>query len=494
MYSSASHRQSAARISNPVWSRQNVNKQRSSAVLRDCGVIRNFQISKFIKSVRKSGAFRKEFASERERMSDSPRKNHPARQIRRGHCLTFKKNRHRDEELLEINRTVDSDNKPVITRSDNADNRTWSSQSLAQSSVTVEKIDDSFNKQTEFSKDVSRDRTFCTGKVNSECLTFSCDHEQSSGNVAGLSRDTGRGSRSSIEEYDGRQSGVLDQEQRLHGAVGCATGVPSGNATGDSSSNSSAVSSSNSTAVSSRSNSSYVSPSISTAVNLGAESSSLGIPSPENSSPGYTSSSSNSTSVSSISSPTQSSHLLSLLDQISSISCQTKDVQNIPLPTQLPLKSQASSNLPPSNERTVIGRELTPPRKDDIESNSQSSSSASSSSRRNNRKPPPSNNSQPHIESNVREEADGSEDPPDPEVEELSRMRCPSDSTEVIAERENRRRQRQRRCADYPGLAFGSSIFSSDTMMRFNLIRNELQNIRNSQLKRVRVYKIISNI
>lgn len=75
----------------------------------------------------------------------------------------------------------------------------------------------------------------------------------------------------------------------------------------------------------------------------------------------------------------------------------------------------------------------------------------------------------------------------DPETEELAKLRCPSERTEVIAERETRRRQR--RCADYPGFAFGSSIFGSDTIMKFNIIRNELQNIKNSQLKRVSTYR-----
>ncbi|XP_051157900.1 tropomyosin isoform X1 [Leptopilina boulardi] len=69
----------------------------------------------------------------------------------------------------------------------------------------------------------------------------------------------------------------------------------------------------------------------------------------------------------------------------------------------------------------------------------------------------------------------------DPELAELARLRCPSERTEVEAEREARRRKR---CADYPGLAFGCSIFSSDTMMKFNLIRNELVNITGNQLKR----------
>ena len=79
----------------------------------------------------------------------------------------------------------------------------------------------------------------------------------------------------------------------------------------------------------------------------------------------------------------------------------------------------------------------------------------------------------------------------DPETEELAKLRCPSERTEVIAERETRRRQR--RCADYPGFAFGSSIFGSDTIMKFNIIRNELQNIKNTQLKRVSTYRFPMN-
>jgi tropomyosin-1 len=70
----------------------------------------------------------------------------------------------------------------------------------------------------------------------------------------------------------------------------------------------------------------------------------------------------------------------------------------------------------------------------------------------------------------------------DPEIEELSRLRCTSERAEVVAERETRRRGR--RCADYPGLAFASSIFSSDTLIKFSIIRNELHNIMNTQLTR----------
>lgn len=73
----------------------------------------------------------------------------------------------------------------------------------------------------------------------------------------------------------------------------------------------------------------------------------------------------------------------------------------------------------------------------------------------------------------------------DPEAAEWLKLRCTSERTEVVAEREYRRQNR--RCADYPGLAFGRSIFSSDTMMKFNIIRNELHNIMKTQLKRVRV-------
>jgi hypothetical protein len=87
-----------------------------------------------------------------------------------------------------------------------------------------------------------------------------------------------------------------------------------------------------------------------------------------------------------------------------------------------------------------------------------------------------------------RASADGAEDATDDdddETAEWSKLRCTSERTEVVAEREHRR---QKKCADYPGLAFGRSIFSSDSMMKFNIIRNELQNIMNNQLRRVRPF------
>jgi len=76
----------------------------------------------------------------------------------------------------------------------------------------------------------------------------------------------------------------------------------------------------------------------------------------------------------------------------------------------------------------------------------------------------------------------------DAETVALSRLRCTSIRTEEIADREKQkksREQRRNRCADYPGLAFGSAAFGSETMMKFNIIKNELHNIMRSQLKRV---------
>ena len=71
-----------------------------------------------------------------------------------------------------------------------------------------------------------------------------------------------------------------------------------------------------------------------------------------------------------------------------------------------------------------------------------------------------------------------------------SKLRCGSLRTEEVAEREKQRQLRMknrqsRQSSDYPGLAFGSAMFGSDTTMKFNIIKNELHNIMRSQLKRV---------
>merc|ERR1712178_572342 len=55
----------------------------------------------------------------------------------------------------------------------------------------------------------------------------------------------------------------------------------------------------------------------------------------------------------------------------------------------------------------------------------------------------------------------------DEELAELASLRCPSLQTEEIAMREREKKERQARrnsrSADYPGLAFGSAMFGSDT-------------------------------
>jgi len=81
------------------------------------------------------------------------------------------------------------------------------------------------------------------------------------------------------------------------------------------------------------------------------------------------------------------------------------------------------------------------------------------------------------------------EDELDEEMAELSKLRCTSLQTEEIAKREREKKERQarrnNRSADYPGLAFGSAMFGSDTTMKLKIIQNELHNIMRSQLRRV---------
>jgi hypothetical protein len=76
--------------------------------------------------------------------------------------------------------------------------------------------------------------------------------------------------------------------------------------------------------------------------------------------------------------------------------------------------------------------------------------------------------------------SDSGQNESDLETEELAKMRCSSVQTEVISER-----RRRNPSAGYPGLAFGGSLFSSGTIMKFRVISNELHNIQNVQLKRV---------
>ena len=75
----------------------------------------------------------------------------------------------------------------------------------------------------------------------------------------------------------------------------------------------------------------------------------------------------------------------------------------------------------------------------------------------------------------------------DDELLELAKLRCASVQTEEVVEKTKEkaaREARRNRCADYPGLAFGSAMFGSDTMMKFNIIKNELHNIMKSQVRK----------
>ncbi|XP_023338540.1 uncharacterized protein LOC111709164 [Eurytemora carolleeae] len=110
---------------------------------------------------------------------------------------------------------------------------------------------------------------------------------------------------------------------------------------------------------------------------------------------------------------------------------------------------------------------------------SQASSASSNGSTTNPREPTPEN-PRPDAGENTRTTGD--------EDDEWSKLRCESLCTEELARKEKQkeeRRNRQNRCADYPGFAFGSAMFGSDTTMKFNIIKNELHNIMRSQLKRV---------
>lgn len=149
----------------------------------------------------------------------------------------------------------------------------------------------------------------------------------------------------------------------------------------------------------------------------------------------------------------------------------------------------SSTNIPGNNSSTPKSKKSKSKREGGSSKKSSKSSSSTDSTkkeRRTKRTIMPPNEERPPLEgapANELYEGDVGDIENDPEAAEWSKLRCTSDSTEVVAEREYRRQNR--RCADYPGLAFGRSIFSSDTMMKLNIIRNELHNIMKTQLKRV---------
>ena len=89
---------------------------------------------------------------------------------------------------------------------------------------------------------------------------------------------------------------------------------------------------------------------------------------------------------------------------------------------------------------------------------------------------------------NHEDAAENGEEEEDDSSEELSKLRCKSIQTEEIVSQKKEKQEREKRrnrCADYPGFAFGSAMFGSDTTMKFNIIKNELHNIMKSQLRRV---------
>ena len=133
----------------------------------------------------------------------------------------------------------------------------------------------------------------------------------------------------------------------------------------------------------------------------------------------------------------------------------------------------------PTNTTMIPGTEefLLPDQLDDKHSRASSASSHGSTTKP--REPTPEN---------ARSDPGENTRTPGEEDEEWSKLRCESLCTEELARKEKQkeeRRNRQNRCADYPGFAFGSAMFGSDTTMKFNIIKNELHNIMRSQLKRV---------
>lgn len=67
--------------------------------------------------------------------------------------------------------------------------------------------------------------------------------------------------------------------------------------------------------------------------------------------------------------------------------------------------------------------------------------------------------------------------------EDWSKMRCTSELSEVVAEKEKRKGKKKSDAYDLDTI-FAEAMFRSDTLMRFNIIKNELHNIQKSQLKR----------
>ena len=74
---------------------------------------------------------------------------------------------------------------------------------------------------------------------------------------------------------------------------------------------------------------------------------------------------------------------------------------------------------------------------------------------------------------------------PSDSTEDLSSLRCSSLQMEAVQKKQQQQQARGNRqpTAGYPGLAFGSPMFSN-TIFKFNLIANELRDLKVNQLKR----------
>lgn len=91
------------------------------------------------------------------------------------------------------------------------------------------------------------------------------------------------------------------------------------------------------------------------------------------------------------------------------------------------------------------------------------------------------------IENNGRESSNDNNNNDDDD--DISYLRCSSLQTEDIQRRRQRQNQRQS-SAGYPGLAFGSPMYSN-TLFKFSIIANEIKDLKQNQLKKVCIQHIL---
>lgn len=91
----------------------------------------------------------------------------------------------------------------------------------------------------------------------------------------------------------------------------------------------------------------------------------------------------------------------------------------------------------------------------------------------------------------LKSSADNHRLPPDGE-EDFANLVCTSKSNEEFSKIQRRRKGLDQPNNIFPGLCLGASMFQSNSMMKFNIIGNEIHNIINVQLKRVRKFYTIN--